>query len=186
MLIAGAYISSEDIKDENTFNKLIAEAVSQSIECRWSYQAYSNAQDTNRLSRLVIRDFSGHLYLDVEGSPFPDRTRWTIDQWLGFDSAPASDDDHRKGSPLELEPVTITSSSRISVVIDFNNFMYACAHEICSFDKEDFIFGGWDVHPTAKDVFRFNFCTKGGEPLIPQKVRRKRIEDLMKKKYHEL
>lgn len=182
MITNGAYLSSKDILTEATFNKVVEEARSQAIECKWTWEDYQRVQGDSGTNRLVARMHIENPYLDVEASPFANRTRWSVDQWLGFDTAPKEAD----GIPETHEPmVVLTVGSVVNLIIDFDNFMYANAHELCGFSKDTHTLDGWDVHNTSKDVFRFMFFFNGNE-VIPQKVRRARIEALMKVKYANL
>jgi len=174
MITVGVYISSQDIKNELIFNKIVLEAHAQLIECNWSWSDYEAAKEDGKLSRFVVRVCGGGLCLDVEGSDFPGRYRWTVNQWLGIDTAPgcAGGFEQAVASPA---PAVV---GHIDVVFAFDAFMYANAHRICGFSKDTHDFVGWSVHQTSRDVFVFNF-SEGGLRIVPRKVRRPRIEALM-------
>lgn len=166
MINNGAYIHSDDIKNEKTFNIIVSAATEQNINCNWSWSDYQAVQEDNKITRLVARMDFQVKFIDIESSPFPNRTRYKIEEWVNT----------QKSSTNSTNKNII--KEKIDAVMNFNDFMRTNAHEICGFNRDEVEFIDWKVHATSSDVFVFNFFQE--DRNIPsQKVRRSRIEKFM-------
>jgi hypothetical protein len=87
MIKNGAYIHSDDIKNEKTFKMIVSAACDQNIKCNWSWADYQSVQEDGKISRLVARLDFETPFIDIESSPFSNRVRWTVDQWLNIDKS---------------------------------------------------------------------------------------------------
>jgi hypothetical protein len=85
MITNGAYIHSDDIKNEKVFNRIVSAACAQNIECNWSWVDYDAVQEDGVASRLVAKMDLNVSHIDIEISPLANRVRWPIERWVNSD-----------------------------------------------------------------------------------------------------
>lgn len=179
MITNGVYIHSEDIKNEHTWNALIKAATDQGLDCRWSWADWCAVQEEGKVSRLVARIEFAHQYIDVESSPFGNRVRVTVDQWINNDLPPAQP---------EIFRIPMLSRERVDVLVDINNFMYANGHELAGVSKDTHHLDGWEIQSNDDgdgEFFLLHFYD-GGCFTHPHKVSRTKVEELMADKVRTL
>jgi hypothetical protein len=78
----GDYIHKSDVKNEDTFNRIVSAAREQHITCNWLWIDYQDANENGESPRIVAKmDLDTH-YIDIEITPLSSRVRRTIDQWV--------------------------------------------------------------------------------------------------------
>lgn len=154
MLVAGQYISSDEIHDESTFNKLIETATSQGIKCEWTWTSFSHTCRNKRV-RLVVREWGvDGLFIDVEGSPFDNRVRIGVDDWL------------KPPAPVATNEIVFTEVINIHDVATYfrvYEWLSNNMHKMFGVNEDDFNYDSWDTVDGKLTVF----YREGQDPSLP-------------------